>query len=227
MISCNCQNCQLKNIFFENVKGEELDDICKYKTEKNYNKGDIIVGEGEEIKEFMYLKEGLVKIYKKRDDKHTQIISLVKPMDFVSMLTVFSDSSYHYSISALEDSTICSINLPVIKLLVKKNGKFALNMLDKMSRASDDIIKIRFDISHKNLRGRIAYLLLFFSENIYKKAEFELPLSRKEVAELIDMTTENVIRILSVFRKDNIININGKIIKVENPSLLKKLSDLA
>ena len=100
-------------------------------------------------------------------------------------------------------------------------------MLDKMSRASDDIIRIRFDISQKNLRGRIAYILLYFTEKIYKNSIFELPLSRKEVAELIDMTTENVIRILSEFRKDNIIEINGKTIKVLNPSFLAKLSELA
>ena len=227
MFTCNCQNCQLKPIFFENVSGEELDDVCKYKDEKTFRKGDIIIGEGEEIKDFMYLKEGLVKIYKKRDANRTQIISIAKPMDFVSMLTVFSDSSYHYSISALEDSTICSINIPTVKLLIKKNGRFALNMLDKMSRASDDIIRIRFDISQKNLRGRIAYILLYFTEKIYKNSIFELPLSRKEVAELIDMTTENVIRILSEFRKDNIIEINGKTIKVLNPSFLAKLSELA
>ncbi len=226
MYSCNCQNCELKTIFFENVNGEELDNICKYKAEKSYRKGDIIVGEGEEIKEFMYLKEGLVKIFKKRDDKHTQIISISKPMDFVSLLTVFSDSSYHYSISALEDSTICSINIPVIKLMVKNNGKFALNMLDRMSRASDGIIKIRFDLSQKNLRGRIAYILLYFSELIYKNHIFELPLSRKEIAELIDMTIENVIRIFSEFRKDKIININGKSIEIVNFNLLRKLSDL-
>ena len=68
------------------------------KMKKLSEKGDIIIGEGEEIKDFMYLKEGLVKIYKKRDANRTQIISIAKPMDFVSMLTVFSDSSYHYSI---------------------------------------------------------------------------------------------------------------------------------
>jgi CRP/FNR family transcriptional regulator len=214
-------------LFFDNINGGELDDICKYKNERSYKKGEIIVDEGEEIKEFMYLKEGLVKIYKKRDDRHSQIISIAKPMDFVSLLSVFSDVQYQYSMSALEDSVICSINLPVIKLLVKKNGKFAINMLDKISRASDDIVKIRFDISHKNLRGRIAYILLYFSDKIYKSKIFDLPLSRKEIAEIIDMTTENVIRILSEFRKDGLISINGKTIEIKNHPLLLRFSEVA
>ena len=52
-----------------------------------------------------------------------------------------------------------------------------------------------------------------------------MPISRKEIAELINMTTENVIRILSEFRHDGIIEIDGKTIKVIDPVLLQKICE--
>lgn len=61
---------------------------------------------------------------------------------------------------------------------------------------------------------------------IYIGHKFNLPISRREIAELINMTTENVIRILSEFRKDKIINIDGKGIEIINLPLLEKISEL-
>jgi CRP/FNR family transcriptional regulator len=62
---------------------------------------------------------------------------------------------------------------------------------------------------------------------IYLNDRFELPVSRKEIAELIGMTTENVIRILSEFRKEGIIRINGKEIEIADKTKLQFLSEHA
>jgi CRP/FNR family transcriptional regulator len=75
------------------------------------------------------------------------------------------------------------------------------------------------------LRGRIASILLDFADNIYKNDSFDLPLSRKEMAELIGMTVENVIRILSEFKKDGIINIDGKSIDIVDRQKLQLIAN--
>jgi CRP/FNR family transcriptional regulator len=222
---CNCKECKLRPLFFANIKDNELRDVCNSKHEKSFAKGDIICEEGDEIREFMYLKSGLVKIYKSLDNKRDQIIKIAGPFDFVSMLSIFSNTHYNYSISALEDSTVCYINLEVINKTIKTNGKFALDLLENMSRNSDDLIDINLNISKRNLRGRIAYILIYFSEYIYESNIFELPVSRKEIGEFIEMTTENVIRTLSEFRKDNIIKINGKTIEITDPGRLKQICE--
>ena len=224
--TCSCELCVFRELMFNNVSPGELGSMCENKHEANYKKGQLIVNEGDEIKEFFYLKSGLVKLYKRVHNEKDQILSIAKSFDFIGMLTVFSDTHYHYSISAIEDSTVCYIRLDFIKNLITKNGQFALDLLGKMSRTSDDIIKIKLDISKKNLRGRIGYILLFFSGKIYENNVFDLPISRREIAELIDMTTENVIRILSEFRKDKIIRINGKTIEIINPEMLRKICEV-
>ncbi len=222
---CDCKQCILRPLFFNNVEDEELKNVCSSKHEESFLKGETICEEGEEIKEFMYLKSGLVKIFKKVEENRDQIIKIARPFDFVSMLSVFSDTNYKYSVTALEDSTVCYIRLSVIKNFVNSNGKFALNLLKNMSKNSDDLIDTSLNISKRNLHGRIAYVLIYFSEYIYKSTTFELPVSRKEIGEFIEMTTENVIRTLSEFRKDNIIKINGKIIEIIDYRRLKQICE--
>ena len=64
------------------------------------------------------------------------------------------------------------------------------------------------------------------SEEIYNSYDFELDLTRKELAELSSMSMENAVRILSEFRKDSILSVEGKRIKILELDILKKLSDI-
>ena len=211
-------------MIFENLKTDQLKRVNQYRNERIYDKGEIVCNQGDVINSFLYLKMGLVKIYRESNDSKPQIISIAKPQDFIGLLGIFSRDTYPFSISCIDESVICFVDLKVIKELIKGDGNFSLVFLEKMSQISESIWRSRLDLSRKNLRGRIAYILIDFSKKIYKNSEFDLPISRKELAELIDMTTENVIRILSEFRKDGIIQITGKTITIKKFELLEQIS---
>ncbi|MEZ5198536.1 MAG: Crp/Fnr family transcriptional regulator [Bacteroidales bacterium] len=208
------------------MKEDELQLVNSDRKEMLFEKGEMIIEEGAPIKEFLYLKKGLVKLVKKGEGQKERIISIARPMDFVSLLSSFSEKNYQYSISALEESAVCSMNLESIQDVIRKNGGFALELIQHITRSSNLVIQSTYDIDDKQLRGRIAYILLWFSQKIYHKPKFELPISRKEIGELINMSTENVIRILSEFRKDNIITVDGKTIEILNLELMERLSKL-
>ncbi len=227
MLTCNCEGCELKSLFFENVTTSEFEAICSRRTEHEYGKGDIIIQEGEQIQDFIYLKSGLVKLYRSGNNGREQIICFALPMDFVSLLSIFSEEKYNYSVAALEDSVTCNIKLDEIKSIASGNGKFALNLIEKVNRASDKIILDFLEVKQKRLFGRIAYILLYFSKNIYKSNSFDLPVSRKEIAEYIGMTVENVIRSLSELRKDGIIKIFGPNIEIVDEERLARIAELS
>jgi CRP-like cAMP-binding protein len=222
---CSCEGCELKTLFFEKVSTLEIESMCTRKIEKSYKKGEIIIGEGSEIKEFLYLKQGLVKLLRGEGNEKEQIICFAGPLDFVSLLSIFTNTHYNYSVIALEDSVTCSIDLAEVKSIASQNGAFAMGIIEKISKATDNIIQTFLEVKHRRLYGRIAYILLYFSDKVYKGNTFDLPVSRKEMAEFIGMTTENVIRTLSEFRKDGIIRIYGKTIEIIDFERLRSINE--
>jgi len=222
---CQCDNCDLRDMFFGFVDPEEMNALCQTRKEKTFQKGEEIIRTGDVIKDFIYLKQGLVKLFRTDNSGKSQIIAIGKPMDFVSLMSVFSDETYKYSVSALEESTICIIDLTKVSDLAGQNGKFALSVMKKMSRISDNIILDFLEIRKKQLRGRIAHVILMFSKEIFQSDVFDLPISRKEFAEFIGMTTENVIRTLSEFRKDNLLRLYGKNIEIVDVNMLERISE--
>lgn len=224
--TCDCQNCKYRELVLTNMKDEEINSLCDFKKEKFYKKGEIIVKEGDPVVDFFYLKSGLVKNYFYNQIGKEQIISIGTPMNFVSLLTVFSEPYHKYRVSALTDSVICCIRMDKIKSIALNNGQFAVALIEKMSKNTDEIILQKLMLSMKNMRGRIAYVLLFFAEKINYSYSYEIPLRRKEIAQLIDLTPENVIRILSEFSKENIIKLEGKKITLKDIKKLKKICEL-
>lgn len=217
-MKCDCDLCDLKSIFYATLDPKEIEGYCMSRVEKLVTQKEIIIRQGEPINKFIYLKEGLVKLYRETNTG-SQIISIGKPLDFVSLLSVFGDKNYSYSVSAISDSVICIFDLSEVQKLILKNGYFALRLIKTMNKASDRILFDYLDISQKRLYGRVAHVLIYFSE-IFKSDSFDLPISRKEIAQLVGMSIENVIRAISDLRKDKIIKVYGKNIMIEDMNRL-------
>jgi CRP-like cAMP-binding protein len=221
---CICESCDFKEIVFSSLDEETIQALCNNKVEQSYRKGEIINHEGEKITGFKYLKSGLVKLYRRTPSGDEQVITITRPFEFVSNMSIFSEERYQYSVSALEDSVVCLVQLDFIKSLFLKNGNFAMSLLTKISKINDKIISQTLDIRQKNLIGRVAFVLLYFNKDIYKSKVFDLPVSRKEIADYIGMSTANVIRTLSDFKRDGIIKVFGKTIEVVDVNKLEILS---
>ncbi|HNX83399.1 MAG: Crp/Fnr family transcriptional regulator [Bacteroidales bacterium] len=221
---CNCLSCELRNLVFTNLEEEDVRRVCESKEEFSYAKGEIIHSEGDPIHYFKYLKTGLVKLFRLTPEGDEQVITITRPFEFVSNTNVFHEDKYSYSLSALEDSVVCCVRIEFIKELILRNGKFALNLISSLSRTMESIISLGLEIRKRNLAGRTAFVLLYFSNEIYHSRIFELPVSRKEIADLISMSSANVIRTFSEFRRDGIIRANGRTIEITDMNKLEVIS---
>jgi CRP-like cAMP-binding protein len=221
---CICESCEFRNVVFSYLDDSTIEELCNNKEEQAFRKGEIINHEGEKIVNFKYLKSGLVKLYRRTATGEEQVITITRPFEFVSNMSIFSEERYQYSVSALEDSVVCLVKLDFIKELFMKNGGFAMGLLSKISMINDKIISQTLDIRQKNLIGRVAFVLLYFTNDIYNSRVFDLPVSRKEIADYIGMSTANVIRTLSDFKKEGIIRVFGKTIEVVDLNKLEIIS---
>ena len=123
---CDCNQCELRTAFFRSFKEDELAVFCDEKVEIPFSRGDIVFREGDGIKYFSYLKSGLAKLYKTDTTGKDQIITIACPFDFVSLLGVFTQSHHTYSVSVLENSVVCSIDIRHMKEIALKNGLFSM-----------------------------------------------------------------------------------------------------
>lgn len=216
-----CIQCGFRSSIFTKLSDEQFDKLALNKTFANAQKGEIIAKQYSEIKGFIFLRVGLAKLTRLNNDGREQIIGIATPKDFVGLLSIFSSKTYQYNIIAIENSEFCIVDYNLVLELVSTNGDFARTLLEKISQVADLMMETRLELERRQIRGRVAYIICYFANEIYKTTRFDLPVSRREIAELIDMRVENVVRILSEFRRDNIIRIEGTTIEILDQEKLR------
>jgi CRP/FNR family transcriptional regulator len=114
--------------------------------------------------------------------------------------------------------------MPVFKEILGENGQYALHMLNELSKMGVSLIEKMVNLSHKQIPGRIAEILLFFSKQVYMSNNFTLPVSRQELADLVSSTKESISRTLTEFKNDRLIEIDDRKVVLKSLDLLDILS---
>lgn len=127
-----------------------------------HKKGEHIFRNEQPISHLMFLQSGLVKLYKDLGSEKSLIIKIVGPESYVGIIAAFYSNRYNLSAAALEDCEIIYLSLPVFKEILGENGLYALYMLNEMSKQGVFLIEKMVNLSHKQIPGRIAEILLFF-----------------------------------------------------------------
>lgn len=220
----SCLRCPYKWKYLNLLKDEDINSIQSSCTIINFKKGETICKQGTEATHALYLARGMVKLY--IEGKKNLILKLIKAGEYIDLQTLFGDKTYKYSVAAMEDTMVCMINSEILQDLAKKTPSYLFELTKTISDSGNYVYKKISDISRKQLRGRLADSLLYLRNEIFDSDEFDMGMTRKELAELSSMSMENAVRILSEFKKDEIISIDGKRIKILQINILKKLSDI-
>ncbi len=194
---------------------------CSY---VNYRSGEVLFKQGTPVFQIIYVLGGLVKVYKETQNGKMRIFNISNSGSLLGHMTVFGGEIHQYSASAIGNVEVALIEISVILDIIKGNGEFAYLMLKQAGEDGLNVLSSFMNQSQKQLPGRIAEMLVFFSEKIYKSYSFELPLSRRELAEFVGTTKESMIRTLAEFRHDNIIKLNDKNVEIISPEIIHVLS---
>ena len=138
----------------------------------------------------------------------------------------FGNPIHQYSASAIQSAEIGYIDRHVFDEVVKKNNELAMSVIRKLSLDGLFIFDRLISLSHKQLPGRIADVILYFADEIFKKEEFEFPLTRRELAELAGTTKESFIRTLAEFKNDKIISLEDSMVSIRSMKIIRTLSEL-
>jgi CRP-like cAMP-binding protein len=217
---------QLKNTYlFSDLSESEIGLLLNKSIEVNYLKGELIYKEGSYANNALYLLEGYVKIFIEKEN-HIRIVKIIKPNWFIGLLSLFSFETHQFSAKAIDNVTIRSIDLQILRQILDENKEFNSKFIHEISLLSTSLIKYLVLQNQKNVRGRIADILIHLSDHIYKSTEFNMAFTRKELAELANTSTETAIRMLNDLRNEEVISIDSKSVRIKNMDQLKKISSL-
>jgi CRP-like cAMP-binding protein len=191
-----------------------------------HNKHEYLFSQDKPISYLMFLSSGLVKIFKEDQNKKTIILKIVGPGSYIGLISVFYGNRYQFSAIAIEDSELVYINISIFNEILSENGRFALQMMQQLSNEGMNLMNKLIYFPQKQIPGRIAEVLLFFSSEIYNSNHFTLPLSRQELADFVYSTKESISRTLTEFKNDKMIDIEDRKIMLKSIDLLKILSKL-
>jgi len=200
-----CLNCKSETNCFGALNVDELEAIDKSKVAVTFKKGETIAKQGSFASGLIYIKQGMVKLYKEGSNNNNLILNIFGGDELVGISSIYGDNVFNYSIVAIEKSEIYLIELAVLKELIQTNAKFATAVLQRSNRNTLRAYNQMFSLTHKQLNGRMAAALIFLSKEVYQSDKFKLTLSRKDLADFTGMSTMGAIRVLNSFKTDKII----------------------
>ena len=211
------------------LNGEQREFLANHFTLQNYKKNEVIHCEGETPTHLMCLLSGKVKIYKDGVGGRSQIIRMIKPVEYFGYRPYFAKTDYVTAASAFEPSLVCQIPMTALMTLLAQNNDLAQFFIKQLSVDLGIADERTVNLTQKHIRGRLAESILFLKER-YGLEEagctLSIYLSREDLASLSNMTTSNAIRTLTNFASEKIIAIDGRKIKIISEDRLEKISKI-
>ena len=225
----SCESCSNKfDTIFRHLTPEEHNMISLDKNCEPYKKGSVIYHEGNRISGCYCVSSGIIKIYKTGIDGKEQIITFAKKGDIIGFRSVLSGELACTTAKVIEDSHLCFIPGDTLIQLFKQNGEFSMDLMQLACKELGEANAYITDIAQKTVRERLAEVLILLKDNFDLDTDqfLQITLTREELANIVGTATESVIRLLSEFKSDRLIELHGRRIKLLDIQGLKKAGNI-
>jgi len=206
------------------LNDSELDVLENNCAEAQFEAGDIIIKQDALSTNVAYIKSGLAKIHIKGPIKE-KIMKIVKAPTYLCLPSALGEKINHFSVTALEKTSVCFIDMTTFRNFIYSNGDFAYQLIIDMSRGELQNFHNLINNAQKQNPGRVADSILFFAKEIYNSHTFTLPVSRQDLGDLLGIPRESASRILTDFHNEKIIHTVGRRITIVNEALLRQISE--
>lgn len=220
------KNLQGFNEFIDGIDGmQKLRKLSEDRDVISHEKKDFVYRESQYPKGAFLLLRGKVKTYRVNEDGKEFITGLYKEGDYFGYLAQLEESRYTDSAVALEDSDVCLIPKEDFNALVYKNAdvsrKFIRMLSDNLHEKEIQLVKLAYN----SVRKRIADSLVTLHDR-YKKdgeAHFSMNVSREDLANMVGTASETLIRTLSDFKDEKLVEVQGREIVITNYDKLVRM----
>lgn len=224
-----CVSCaDTTNPLLTGIKVDDRTKLDEGRSTLKYKKGELIFREGMLPSGLICLNKGKVMVTQKDQYENKVVIQLQKGVSFLGIADFFSDTPYQTDGMALEDCTVCMIRRDKVQELMAINRFYVKNILDEISNQLRQANKRLLSLTKKHMYARLADALLLIHEVFGVKEDgrtLNVYMKRKDMAILSNMNVANVIRHLSTFQREGIVNIDQKDVQIIDLDKLVKMSN--
>lgn len=215
--------------FLAKLSTQDLRNINKQFSATHFSEGDTIYDQDEHATLLRVVVHGKVKLIRHTLEGKDVLLDMLKPGEFFGSLSVLGDNVYTETARAQTDACILSIDLQKFQSVLKEYPQVAVSALDIMAerlQSSQDKVRQLATISVKQ---RIANVLVTlcdkFGENSRHGKLLQLPLSRKDLADMTGTSTETASRIMSQLQEEGIITSGRQWVAINDPDRLKEIAE--
>lgn len=218
----SCPSCLLEiDHFFNNKERKKSAQDTTHPFCSSLARYDVIFSEGKYPKGVFYIHNGIVKVYKHGNQGKEQIIQIFKSGDLLGFRAMLSEKNYNVHAQCLEKTEVCFISKKEFMTYLDRNPLIRNKLIQELSMELQDRADYLTDMAQKSVKQRTAMSLVVLHD-IYN--EKEINLSREDIANMVGTATETLIRLLMEFKKNSVIDVQGRKIKIVNLEKLKQLT---
>lgn len=216
------------NDFFKQVKETGLVDLTTGDREtQSFKKKQMVYTQGQRPACLYFVVKGKVKTFKMNDDGKELITGIYTDGDFVGYTTLIEETMYLDNAEAMEDLELMLIPKSDFSSLLNSDGYVAKKFIKLLSKNLLDKEEQLINLAYSSLRKRVANGLLLVYDK-FKKTPADKPrleMSREDLAQVVGTATESLIRTLSDFKSEKLIDIKeGKILILDEAKLKNLLN---
>jgi CRP-like cAMP-binding protein/FixJ family two-component response regulator len=196
--------------FFKEVKEYEgFEKLTENKEIRRYRKRDILFEENEYPKQLFFINQGRIKTYKSNSFGKELIIEIFKKGDFLGFIPLIQEGRYTESAAAMEDCEIAIIPKVEFFTLLRSNTNVTAQLIKMLANNVVEKETQLLSIAYDSVRRKVADALLQLATDYDKNGHAEFSILREDLANMVGTAKETVIRTLSEFKEDGLINLKG------------------
>lgn len=219
------RNIPLLNILREPDRRQFLEEL----TEAHYGKGDYIFRQGDPADYFHIVKQGTVKCVKSSPEGKECTLKVLMPGDlFCCEAAVFDGSPHPGTAQPMGDVSVLRLSKKAYFNLLRKNPDAAIEVIKYLGTRLNEVQEQAKILALDRADQRLASLLVNLTERTGVKDShgFRLGvrLTRQDMANMVGVTTETVIRIMARFKKLRLVSGTAARLVVRDLPRLKQMA---
>lgn len=228
-VKVSCQTCSISQLCIPSSLTDSevsrLEEIIHRET--SVQKGKFLCQTGEKFQSLWAVNSGSFKSYTLSEDGDINVTGFYFPGELIG-LDAISSSTHRTFVKALETSSVCTLPFDKLDDLSGDIRNLRKQMLKIMSNELMDDQELLMLLSRKNAAERMAAFLLSlslrFKQRGFSEKSFNLTMTRSDIANYLGLAIETVSRLITKLQKDEIVNINDKLVEIIDHKALIKLA---